>query len=67
MVIHNFYKGIGPEVNVIARLEFELAYYDVAVQHNSHHATGTPCCTKLSTKIVDFAVDMLKIYQAWPY
>ena len=26
---------------VIARLEFELAYYDVAVLHISHNATRT--------------------------
>ena len=28
-------------MNLIARLEFELAYYDVTVQHVSHYATGT--------------------------
>ena len=27
-----FFKGICPKVNVIARLEFELTYYDSAVQ-----------------------------------
>ena len=35
-----FPKSISPKVNVIARLEFELAYYDVIVQHFSHYATG---------------------------
>ena len=30
--VHTFPKGISPKVNVIARLEFELATYDVAVQ-----------------------------------
>ena len=29
--VHTFPKGICPKVNVIARLEFELAYYDSAV------------------------------------
>ena len=29
-------------MNVIAQLEFELAYYDVAVQHISHDTTGVP-------------------------
>ena len=38
--IHTFFKGISPKVNVIARLEFELAYYDIIVQHVSHYATG---------------------------
>ena len=26
--LHAFLKGIGPKVNIIARLGFELAYYD---------------------------------------
>ena len=26
-------KGIRPEVNIIARVEFELAYYDVIVKN----------------------------------
>ena len=30
-VIHDFPKNISSKVNVIARLEFELAYYDVVV------------------------------------
>ena len=25
----------------IERLEFELAYYDVAVEHTNHNSTGT--------------------------
>ena len=29
--VQTFPKGIYPKVNVIARLEFELAYYDSAV------------------------------------
>ena len=40
-VIHTFLKSIGPKVNLIDRLEFELAYYDVAVEYISHYATGT--------------------------
>ena len=31
-----FPKVISAKVNVIARLEFELAYYDVALQHVCH-------------------------------
>ena len=34
--LHTLLKGIRPKVNVIARLGFELAYYDSAVQHVSH-------------------------------
>ena len=29
-------------MNVTARLEFELAYYDVTVLHVCHYASGTP-------------------------
>ena len=29
--VHTFPKGISPKVNVIARLEFELAYFEAAV------------------------------------
>ena len=38
--VHAFPKGISPEMNVIVRLEFELAFYDVTVDHASHYATG---------------------------
>ena len=30
---HTFPKGISPKVNVIAWLEFELVYYNVALEH----------------------------------
>ena len=30
---------MSSKVNVIAQLEFELAYYDVAVHHVSHYVT----------------------------
>ena len=33
MEVHTFLKNISPKVNVIALVEFELFYYDVAVQH----------------------------------
>ena len=28
--VHSFSKGINKKVNIIARLEFEHAYYDIA-------------------------------------
>ena len=34
-------EGICPKLNIIARLELELVYYDVAVQHISYYMTGT--------------------------
>ena len=30
--VHSFAKSVSPKVNIIALLEFELAYYDVASQ-----------------------------------
>ena len=36
-----FSKGINPKVNIIAWQEFELIYYDVAVQHINHYTMGT--------------------------
>ena len=39
--LHTVPKSIIPEVNVIARLEFELGYNDVTVQHISHYTTRT--------------------------
>ena len=37
-----FPEDICPKLNVTERLEFELAYYDFAVQHINHNATGNP-------------------------
>ena len=40
--VHIFPKGICPKVNVIAWLEYELAYYDSAVHRFNHYTTRTP-------------------------
>ncbi len=40
--VHTFPKGICPKVNVIARLDFELAYYDSEVHRFNHYTTRTP-------------------------
>ena len=40
--VHTFPKGICPKVNVIARLEYELAYYDSVVHRFNHYTTRTP-------------------------
>ena len=50
-------RDISPEVNVITQLEFELAYYDVAVQHvnqtvrSFHHiySKKTKNCIQIQT------------------
>ena len=40
--VYTFRKGICPKVNVIARLEYELAYYNSAVHRFNHYTTRTP-------------------------
>ena len=40
--VHTSPKGICPKVNVIERLEYELAYYDSAVHCFNHYTTRTP-------------------------
>ena len=42
MTFNNESKRNGPKLNLIARLEFDLAYYDVSVYHVSHLGMGTP-------------------------
>ncbi len=44
--VHTFPNGICSKVNVIARLEYELAYYDSAVHRFNHYATRTPAKKK---------------------
>ena len=39
--VHTFPMGIIPKVNVIALLEFELAYYNPVVQLVIHYTTRT--------------------------
>ena len=41
MNIHILPEGIGPKVNMIARLEIELANHNVTVQHINHYAMDT--------------------------
>ena len=38
----NFPKGISQKVNVIARLEIELVYFEAAVQDFGHNTTRIP-------------------------
>ena len=40
--VHAFSKGISSKVNVITWLEFELVYFEAAVQYFSPYATWTP-------------------------
>ena len=38
---HHFLNCINPKLNVIVRVDFELAYYHFAVLHINHYATET--------------------------
>ena len=49
-----FPKGICQKVNVIAWLEFELAYYDVVVQYVSHYTAGTPLISMVENRIKSY-------------
>ena len=40
--VYTFPKGICPKVNVIAPLEYELAYYDSEVHRFNHYTMRTP-------------------------
>ena len=39
--VHDFHKVISSKSNVTERQEFELAYFEIAVQHVCHYATVT--------------------------
>ena len=48
--------GICPKVNAIARLEFELAYYDSAVHRFNHYTTRTPPLSLVMDLIITWSV-----------
>ena len=60
--VHAFSKGICLKMNVIARLEFEPAYYDFAVKRINHYITR---CIKLSVldKNAWDHIIMLKLFE----
>ena len=41
-MVHTFPYGVYPKVNVIARLEFELTFYDAVLLNVSNYAMRTP-------------------------
>ena len=48
--VHTFPQGICPKVNVIARLEYELVYYDSAIHRFNHYTTRTPQMINLNAE-----------------
>ena len=54
--------GISPEVNVIVRLEFELAYFAAAVQNFSDYAREPPTMDQIYPfKIFLYSIRILQI------
>ena len=62
MGVYTFPKGICPKVNVIARLEYELAYYDSAVHRFNHYTTRTPRFYLLKDSRIYNVASVLDIY-----
>ena len=51
-VCYTFPRGICPKMNVITRLEYELAYYDSTVYRFNHYTTRTPPYTYCNLNLV---------------
>ena len=52
--VHTFPKGICAKVNIIAQLEYKLAYYDSAVHRFNHDTMRTPPPERLGKYIYIF-------------
>ena len=64
---HTFPKGIFSKVNVIARLEYELIYYDSTVHRFNHYTTMTPPSRRLSLKDFFLKTDKFVINSPWGF
>ena len=51
---------ISPKISVLARLEFDLTYVDVEVQHFSHYATGSTSDLEL-VEVISFLLNQENI------
>ena len=56
--IYTFFMFISLKLNIIARLEFKLVHYDVAVQYVSHNDTEDTAIKKWSA--TDWSVTSLE-------
>ena len=61
---YTFPKGICPKGNVIAWLEFELAYYDSAVHRFNYYTTRIPAKNIL---LVRFSIRLHTVSVYYPY
>ena len=62
--VHTFLKGICSEVNIIARLRFELTYNDAAVNVNNKPAETLPQIYGSYSREIDDDVESL-ISEEW--
>ena len=60
--VRTFPKGICPKVNVIARLEYELAYYDSAVQRFNQDTSCSCFVAKLETIYLSIKTEQLVLH-----
>ena len=65
--VHTFPKGICPKVNVIARLEYELAYYDSTIHRFNHYTTRTPPCWKWIIFSHNLSICVFNVDQCSPF
>ena len=56
-----FLGNISTKVSVIARLEFELAYFQDAVRHFSYHTRRTPACVCMRVTVKDWSTRSILI------
>ena len=65
-MVHIFPKSSDPKVNLIARLEFELAHFRVAVQRFSHFTTRT---SPLIPEKISVHIDIIFVqwFPMWPF
>ena len=62
--VHTFLKGICPKADVIARLEYELAYYDSAVHRFNHYTTRTPTLNFCLVSLFNGISTLFKLFNA---
>ena len=60
-MFNTFLKGICQKVTVIAWVEFELAYFEAAVQHFCQYDTVTPS-SQIMLQGTDYLISVLLHY-----
>ena len=58
---HTRTNGISPRVNIIARVEFELTFYEVIIHHICHYINGIFFAHSCSVYTINFGL----VYMAY--